>query len=241
MTEAELRQSVVDVGRSYIGTAYQSAKHLELLAIYNTYPKPYARKYTVKPTDEYCATATSAFFIKAGLAQIFPLECGCGEAINIASGIMHCWEENDAFVPQTGDVILIDRNDNGIGDNHGWATHIMLVEKCEGNIITCVNANDSKHGISSYSLAVNAKGIRGFIRPDFASLATPEEKPLYIAEAGSYCYVWKDTNKLTRLPQCPALGAGNRVEVLSEEGDFYKVRIAGKSIGYVEKTLRKRT
>lgn len=64
--------------------------------------------------------------------------------------------------------------------------------------------------------------------------------PVYVGEAYGYCYVWKDEKKTVRLSECPALGQGNRVEVLAESDQFYKVRISGKFIGYVEKTIIKK-
>lgn len=238
MTEAELRNHVVAVGKSYVGAKQYSDRHLRLLKLYNNAKKTYARAYTVQPADNYCATAVSAFFIEAGLSDIFPLECGCGEAVSIAANKMKCWVENDAYVPKPGDAILMHWSDTGTGDDTGWPNHIMLVESCDGKTIHCVNANDSNHNISEYDVPVNGKGIRGFITPNFASKATTET-PLYVAAASQYCYVWADEKKSARCTY-PALGEGNMVEVLAETDNFYKVRIAGKHVGYVEKTLRRK-
>ena len=33
---------------------------------------------------------------------------------------MGIWQENDAYVPQIGDIIMYDWDDNGNGDNTGW-------------------------------------------------------------------------------------------------------------------------
>lgn len=177
MTENELRQKVVDIAKSYIGATKGSSKHLELLSIYNGH-LPRARGYAVKPTDDYCATAVSAWFIKAEMADIFPLECGVGEAQKLAAG-KGIWVENDAYIPKAGDAILYDWQDSGSGDNGGWPDHIMLVSSCENNTIRCVNPNDSNKAISDYSITVNSKYIRGFITPDFASIATKEPEKRY--------------------------------------------------------------
>ena len=75
MTEKELRQKVADIITSWVGATKGSAKHLEILAIYNGH-KPLARGYTVKTTDAYCATTVSAAYIKAGIAEYTGTECG---------------------------------------------------------------------------------------------------------------------------------------------------------------------
>lgn len=64
--------------------------------------------------DAWCATSVSAAFIAVGLSNIFPcVECSCENMINLAisAGI---WVENDAYVPDVGDVILYDWDDNGV-------------------------------------------------------------------------------------------------------------------------------
>ena len=38
------------------------------------------------------------------------------------------WQENDAHVPQPGDVIFYDWDDSGVGDNTGWPDHVGIVE-----------------------------------------------------------------------------------------------------------------
>ena len=62
MTENELRQKVANIINAWVGATKGSAKHLEILEIYNTH-RPLARGYTVKVTDAYCATTASAAYI----------------------------------------------------------------------------------------------------------------------------------------------------------------------------------
>ncbi|MEG1593362.1 MAG: hypothetical protein RR350_03050, partial [Oscillibacter sp.] len=64
MTEKELRQKVADTISAWVGGTKGSAKHLDILAVYNGH-KPLARGYTVQPKDAYCATTVSAAFIRA--------------------------------------------------------------------------------------------------------------------------------------------------------------------------------
>ena len=45
------------------------------------------------------------------------------------------WQENDAFVPQVGDVIFYDWQDSGVGDNMGAVDHVGLVVSVSGGVI----------------------------------------------------------------------------------------------------------
>ena len=69
----------------------------------------------------------SAVFIEAGLTEIAPTECGCGAMINLYKKIGR-WEENDAYIPSPGDVVMYDWQDNGVGDNTGAADHVGIVK-----------------------------------------------------------------------------------------------------------------
>lgn len=76
MNESEKRQSIVQVMQGWIGRKESDGSHKEIIDIYNNH-KPLAQNYKVKYTDSWCMTTTSAAYIQAGLADIFPLECSC--------------------------------------------------------------------------------------------------------------------------------------------------------------------
>ena len=90
MTENELRQKVADIINAWVGATKGSAKHLEILEIYNTH-RPLARGYAVKKTDAYCATTVSAAYIKAGIAEYTGTECGVEKYTLVAKklGVRH--------------------------------------------------------------------------------------------------------------------------------------------------------
>ena len=98
MTGNELRRKVADIINAWDGATRGSAKHLEILNIYNNH-KPLARGYRVQVGDAHCATTTSAAYIKAGIAEYTGTECGVGKYVEIAKkkGI---WTENDAYTPK---------------------------------------------------------------------------------------------------------------------------------------------
>lgn len=124
----------------------------------------------------WCATSVSAAFIASGLSNIFPcVECSCENMINLAisAGI---WVENDAYVPDVGDVILYDWDDNGVGDCTGWSDHVGIVVSCDGSTIRVIEGNKS-NTVGYRDIAVNGKCIRGFITPHYAAGGSTTPQP----------------------------------------------------------------
>lgn len=174
MTEKELREKYVDGIIEWVGMDRAKGTHKPIIDLYNS-QKPLPRGYKVTYKDAYCATTTSAGAIKAGLQDIIPIECSCSKVIEIAKK-MGIWEENDAYVPSMGDLILYDWDDDGKGDDTGAPEHIGAVVSVTNKIIKVVEGN--KGGKVGYrELAVNGKYIRGFIKPNYASKATKKEDP----------------------------------------------------------------
>lgn len=169
MTEQQLRQKVVDTINAWIGATKGSAKHKDILAVYNAFT-PLARGYAVQPWDDYCATTASAAYIRAGIAEYTGTECGVERFVEVAKkkGI---WVENDAHKPKIGDSCVYDWQDNGIGDATGWADHIGIVSAVNGNTFTVTEGNMSGGVVGTRPLQVNARYIRGYICPDFAAIA----------------------------------------------------------------------
>lgn len=176
MTEKELRNKVVSGIIKYNGAKQGSAVHKEILKIFND--SGLCKRYKMTVNDAWCATTASAAYIKAGLAgqgkgKIFPcVECSCSRMIQLAkdAGI---WQENDGYKPKVADLILYDWDDNGVGDNTGAPEHVGIVANVESNKITVFEGN--KDNACGYrNIAVNSRYIRGFITPDFTSIATKE-------------------------------------------------------------------
>lgn len=169
MTENELRQKVADIINGWVGATKGSAKHLEILNIYNSH-KPLARGYKVQVTDAYCATATSAAYIKAGIAEYTGTECGV-EKYTLVAKKLGIWVENDAHTPKVGDAIVYDWDDNGVGDCTGAGDHVGIVTGVNGSTLTITEGNMSGGKVGKRTMAVNGKYIRGYICPDFAAIA----------------------------------------------------------------------
>lgn len=180
MTENQLRSNVVSVMKGWLGWSEANGKHKRIIDIYNNH-KPLAQGYRVKYSDEWCATAVSAAFIKAGLTDIGFTECSCNRMIALykAKGL---WEERDSYIPKVGDIIMYDWQDNGVGDNIGSADHVGLVAAINGTKLTIIEGNKNE-AVSYRSMVVNDKYIRGYCLPDYASKAS---KPVETVSTATY-------------------------------------------------------
>ena len=180
MTENQLRSNVVSIMKGWLGWSEANGKHKKIVDIYNNH-KPLARGYKVQYTDEWCATAVSAAFIKAGLTDIGFTECSCNRMIDLYKAKGR-WEERDSYVPKIGDIVMYDWQDNGIGDNVGSADHVGLVAAINGTRLTIIEGNKNE-SVSYRSINANGKYIRGYCLPDYASKAS---KPVEIVSTSTY-------------------------------------------------------
>ena len=175
MTETELRQSVVDVMRGWLGWTEANGKFRRIIDLYNT-QNPLPRRYPVKYNDEWFAASVTAAGMAAGLQDIIYGECGCGKMIALyeARGL---WVEDDAYIPSPGDIIMYDWDDSGLGDNRGNPDHVGVVEQVVGGTITIIEGNKGG-AVARRKLAVNGRYIRGYCTPDYAGKAEEDEKML---------------------------------------------------------------
>lgn len=173
MTETLLRQKVVSIMAGWIGYSEANGKHKQIIDIYNAH-KPLAVGYKVQYNDEWCATAVSAAFIRAGLTDIAPTECSCSRMIALYKALGRFMERDD-YLPSPGDILMYDWQDSGAGDNVGAPDHVGIVEKVNGKTITVIEGNKGE-AVSRRLLTVNGKNIRGYCLPDYAAKATTTEE-----------------------------------------------------------------
>lgn len=169
MTENQLRQKVADTINAWVGATKGSAKHLDILEVYNNY-RPLARGYKVQVKDAYCATTVSAAYIRAGIAKYTGTECGV-EKYTLVAKKLGIWVENDAHTPKIGDACVYDWQDNGVGDCTGAGDHIGIVTKVSAGSFVVTEGNMSGGKVGKRTMAINGRYIRGFICPDFAAIA----------------------------------------------------------------------
>ncbi len=177
-TEAELRSSLVNSAAEYVGTSKGSAKHVEILNIYNSQnPLPINYKMTVN--DPWCAAFATAMAVKVRLNDLIPGECSCTRQIKLWQQLGR-WQENDAYVPKAGDYIYYNWSDTGKGDCKSGSDHVGIVVSVNGKTIKVIEGNRSigkdKNGKTIYGVGyreiqVNGRYIRGYGLAHFASKA----------------------------------------------------------------------
>ena len=152
-------ENILNQARAWIGLNEKDGSHQQIIDVYNNH-LPRARGYKVKYTDNWCMTFVSALFIKTGLASLCPLECSCGEAINLAKQ-MGIWEENEDITPSAGDLIMYDWD-----KKDGWPEHVGIVESVTNNQITVIEGNKS-NAVGRRVINVGNASIRGYIQPNY--------------------------------------------------------------------------
>ena len=173
MTEREARNKIVGIFTGWAGKKEADGSHKSIIDLYNGH-SPLARGYRVKYSDAWCATAASAAAIAAGYTDIIPTECSCEKMIALAKK-MGIWVENDSYVPDSGDYVLYDWQDNGIGDCTGAADHIGMVVAVSGGNIRIVEGN-IRDSVDYRVIAINERYIRGYIAPNYAAKADSKDK-----------------------------------------------------------------
>ena len=126
MTETELRQKVVSTALAWLGTREYSAKHQEMLDIYNA-QRPLPRGTRMLASWPWCAAFVSTVTLQCGLRDIMPTECGCPGMVRLYQERGR-WVEDDAYVPSPADVVFYDWQDTGYGDNVGQPDHVRSEE-----------------------------------------------------------------------------------------------------------------
>lgn len=197
MTGNELRRKVADIINAWDGATRGSAKHLEILNIYNNH-KPLARGYRVQVGDAHCATTTSAAYIKAGIAEYTGTECGV-EKFTVVAKNKGIWVENDAHTPKIGDACVYDWDDTGKGDCTGAGDHIGIVTQVGASTFVVTEGNMTGGKVGKRTMAVNGKYIRGFICPDFAAIAKKMGGGSSTAAGATTIYTVKSGDTLSKI------------------------------------------
>lgn len=172
---ARYASEVVKLAKSWKGRNEADGSHKYIIDIYNGH-KPLPRGYKVKYTDAWCATTDSALAIALGYTDIIPIECSCYYMIQKAKE-MGIWVEADDRVPNLGEFVLYDWDDNGKGDNTGSPEHIGVVTEvnaAQGYFI--VTEGNYSNAVKDRKIAINGRYIRGFICPKYDVEPTPNSE-----------------------------------------------------------------
>jgi hypothetical protein len=87
------------------------------------------------------------------------------------------WVENDDFIPQPGDIILYDWQDDGKGDNKGTPDHVGIVIQVDKKKIL-VREGNKRNSIGNRDVTVDGITIRGYIIPPYEeAVSEVKEEP----------------------------------------------------------------
>ena len=119
----------------------------------------------MKLSEPWCATYVSYISNALGLTEYILPECSCNRMIKLYKA-KNQWVENDAYVPDMGDILFYAWKDKGVGDCELEADHVGIVKEVKNNIIYVIEGNYSKQ-VKIRQIKVNGKYIRGFATPDY--------------------------------------------------------------------------
>lgn len=175
VTEMQLREKVVAIMRGWIGCKQGDKVHRSIIDTYNSI-RPLPMGYRLSYSEAWCAATVSAAGYLAGMQEIIFPHMNCGSLVALFKKAGR-WVEDDAYVPKPGDLPIYDWSDNGVGDCTAHASHVGMVEWCDGKQFAVFEGNmGSGHVCGRRIMNVNGKYIRGFCCPDYAALATAESE-----------------------------------------------------------------
>ena len=171
-TEKQLRNQLVKTAESYLGARRGSAKHKEIINIFNKVkPDGWAMTYTAAWCAAFASGCAIETFGTSKAKKYFPLSANCGTIIARAKSL-GIWVESDSYKPGVSDWILYDWDDSGRGDNVGGPDHVGIVKKATKTKITVIEGNKgNKSEVGIRELAVNGRYIRGFVTPKYSAMA----------------------------------------------------------------------
>ena len=172
--EAALRMKLVETAESYLGCNEADGSHQQIIDIYNAH-EPLAVGYMVQYTDSWCSTFVSCVSIASGLTEIIPTECSCERHIALFQEL-GTWDEQDSGIPLPGDLIFYDWNMEKPGECTGWSDHIGIVVGTKWPFIKVIEGN-YQDSVGYRILMIDDVQIRGFAKPDYASLLQAKTHP----------------------------------------------------------------
>ncbi|MGM9598706.1 MAG: lysozyme [Faecousia sp.] len=195
VTEGELREKVVNIMRGWLGCKQGDKVHHSIIDTYNSI-RPLPMGYRLSYSEAWCAAAVSAAGYLAGMQEIIFPHMNCGSLVALFKKAGR-WVEDDAYVPKPGDLPIYDWSDNGVGDCTAHASHVGMVEWCDGKQFAVIEGNmGSGHVCGRRIMNVNGKYIRGFCCPNYESLATAEEETMYHTLKDIPAYYRKEVDEL---------------------------------------------
>ena len=216
----DLRKKVAKYAEKYVGVKEGSKIHKFIIDTYNSVT-PLPRSYAVKYTDSWCATFISFVSIALGLTEIIPRECSCQKMIELFKK-MNSWQETDSYVPNVGDIIFYDWQDDGKGDNTAWSDHVGIVELVNGDKIYVIEGNYS-NSVKRRTLKVDGQYIRGFGTPNYGFSKASGEEVIDNPNFGESSYLAQTTSDLNLRSSASSANKLNIIGVIPKNRYVYVI------------------
>lgn len=157
---------LLDRARYWIGFNEDNGGHEAIINLYNQY-RFHGCGYYMKHTGEWCAAFVSACAIRCKATDIIPVECHCNHMISLFKKI-GVWIEDESVIPEPGDIVFYDWQDDGNGDNKESSDHVGIVESVDiDNKEFVVIEGNYDRSVKRRNLKFNQKYLRGFARPEY--------------------------------------------------------------------------
>ena len=154
-----VNQLIIEL-KKHLGAVKGTDSHKRIIDGYNAV-KPLPMGYAVKYTDDWCDTFVTYVADRIGLK--IGRECGVERHKQIFKKL-GIWK--GLVRPQVGDIVIF----NWQGNRNGWGKHIGYVYAVNGDMITTVEGNTTKNGVSCVAMNQfpwNSKYIQGYARPAY--------------------------------------------------------------------------
>ncbi|MFH6737150.1 SH3 domain-containing protein, partial [Streptococcus suis] len=151
--------------KKYIGVSGGTTTHKMFIDTYNSV-SPLPQGYAVKYHDDWCDAFISFLAIKTNAVDIIGRECGVDRHISIFKQL-GIWNEDGNIVPKPGAIITFHWSKT-TQPNDGFADHIGIVEKVEGNYVHTIEGNSS-NAVARRSYVIGDGRIRGYAFPRYIS------------------------------------------------------------------------
>lgn len=163
--EVGKRLGLVAAAEAYLGANEADGSYRVILERYNAQPV-LPQGYALQDSDSWCAAFVTVAAMDAGLSQRIPPECGCQRQIGLWQAL-GSWQEDDGYIPQPGDIIYYDFDENRLRDCTGWSDHVGIVVGVKWPFIKVIEGNWSD-AVCSRVLFINDIHIRGYGLPDYS-------------------------------------------------------------------------
>ena len=150
---------------AYLGANEADGSYRVILERYNAQPV-LPQGYALQDSDSWCAAFVTVAAMDAGLSQRIPPECGCQRQIGLWQAL-GSWQEDDGYIPQPGDIIYYDFDENRLRDCTGWSDHVGIVVGVKWPFIKVIEGNWSD-AVCSRVLFINDIHNRGYGLPDYS-------------------------------------------------------------------------